>query len=52
MTVHSMMAGGEFSLVQNHLKSKSSACPNDPDLGFGAGNCDGTRAISVKALTE
>ncbi len=41
-----------FTVSVNHLKSKGSACPDDPDLGDGAGNCNLTRKAAAKALVE
>jgi predicted extracellular nuclease len=38
-----------FTLAVNHLKSKGSECPNDPDLGDGQGNCNLTRTAAVRA---
>lgn len=41
-----------FTVAVNHLKSKSSACENDPDLGDGAGNCNLTRTSAAAALVK
>lgn len=41
-----------FTVSVNHLKSKGSACPDDPDLGDGAGNCNLTRKAAAEALVE
>ena len=32
-----------LTIAVNHLKSKGSACPGDPDVGDGQGNCNLTR---------
>ncbi|WP_243075893.1 ExeM/NucH family extracellular endonuclease [Microbacterium sp. SS28] len=48
-------AGGEpFTVVVNHLKSKSSACTaaGDPDTGDGSGNCNQTRTAAAEALAD
>jgi hypothetical protein len=44
--------GGVFTVAVNHLKSKGSACVNDPDLGDGAGNCNLTRQTAAQALVD
>jgi uncharacterized protein len=45
--------GLAFTVVVNHLKSKGSACtPDDPDLGDGQGNCNGTRTLAAQALAD
>ena len=46
--------GGRFTVIVNHLKSKSSACDDigDPDTGDGQGNCNLTRTTAAIALTE
>lgn len=44
--------GGVFTIAVNHLKSKGSACPDDPDLGDGAGNCNLTRTAAAHALVD
>jgi len=41
-----------FTVSVNHLKSKGSACADDPDLGDGAGNCNLTRKAAAEALVE
>ncbi len=47
-------AGGEVTVVVNHLKSKGSACDDvgDPDLEDGAGNCNLTRTAAAEAMTD
>lgn len=40
----------EFAVMVNHLKSKGSACANDPDLNDGQGNCNRTRARAAEAI--
>ena len=46
--------GGVFTLAENHLKSKGSACDDvgDPDTGDGAGNCNLTRKAAAEALVD
>jgi predicted extracellular nuclease len=44
--------GKTFTVAVNHLKSKSSACPDDPDLGDGQGNCNLTRTAAAQALVD
>lgn len=49
--------GGRFTVVVNHLKSKSSSCagniapvPSDPDVGDGQGDCNQTRSQAAREL--
>ena len=42
----------KFTVVVNHLKSKGSACANDPDIGDGQGNCNQVRTRAAKALAK
>jgi predicted extracellular nuclease len=46
--------GARFTVVVNHLKSKSSACDDvgDPDVGDGQGNCNQTRTKAAQALVR
>ncbi len=44
--------GKRLTVVVNHLKSKGSACPGDPDLGDGQGNCNQTRTAAARALVD
>ena len=44
--------GGIFTVAVNHLKSKGSACEDDPDTGDGAGNCNVTRTLAAQALVD
>ncbi len=44
--------GALLTVSVNHLKSKGSACSGDPDLGDGAGNCNGTRTQAAAALAD
>ncbi|MFC8680728.1 ExeM/NucH family extracellular endonuclease [Microbacterium ureisolvens] len=44
-------SGDEFVVSVNHLKSKGSACPEDPDANDGQGNCADVREAAAKALT-
>jgi predicted extracellular nuclease len=45
-------SGGRLTVVVNHLKSKGSACPGDPDALDGQGNCSGTRTAAAAALVD
>ena len=38
------------TVAVNHLKSKGSECPGDPDAGDGQGNCNLTRLRAAQAL--
>ena len=44
------VSGSVLTVAVNHLKSKGSACPGDPDLGDGAGNCNLVRKRAAAAL--
>jgi len=44
--------GARFTVVVNHLKSKGSTCPGDPDVGDGQGNCNLTRKAAAQALVD
>ena len=44
--------GETFVVAVNHLKSKGSACPDDPDLLDGQGNCNLTRKAAAEALVD
>ena len=44
--------GHALTVVVNHLKSKGSACPGDPDTGDGSGNCNVTRTQAAAALAD
>ncbi|MFE5408304.1 ExeM/NucH family extracellular endonuclease [Microbacterium sp. NPDC056569] len=44
--------GEEFVVSVNHLKSKGSACPEDPDANDGQGNCADVRKDAATALTK
>ncbi len=44
--------GERLTVVVNHLKSKGSACPGDPDTGDGQGNCNLTRTRAATALVN
>jgi predicted extracellular nuclease len=41
--------GERLTVAINHLKSKGSACANDPDTGDGQGNCNLTRTAAAQA---
>lgn len=45
-------SGQKITIVVNHLKSKGSACPGDPDLGDGQGNCNQVRTRAARALAR
>ncbi len=53
-TFTELEAGGEVTVVVNHLKSKGSACTafGDPDTGDGQGNCNLTRTLAAEALVD
>lgn len=60
-TFEEIATGARFTVVVNHLKSKGSACtddpdvPNDfddPDIGDGQGNCNLTRKAAAEALVD
>ena len=42
----------KLTVLVNHLKSKGSACPGDPDTGDGAGNCNQTRTNAAEAIVD
>ena len=42
----------KFVVAVNHLKSKGSACADDPDNGDGQGNCNLTRKAAAQALVD
>ena len=46
--------GDRLNVVVNHLKSKGSPCDdvNDPNIGDGQGNCNGTRTNAALALAD
>jgi predicted extracellular nuclease len=44
--------GGVVTVAVNHLKSKGSACPGDPDTGDGQGNCNLTRTAAAEAIVN
>jgi hypothetical protein len=51
-TFESVETGGRVTVVVNHLKSKGSPCPGDPDAGDGQGNCNQTRVDAAEALVD
>lgn len=53
-TFMSNATGARFTVVVNHLKSKSSDCNDvgDPDVGDGQGNCNQTRTKAARALVR
>jgi predicted extracellular nuclease len=44
--------GGVFTVAVNHLKSKGSECPGEPDIGDGQGNCNLTRLAAARAQVD
>jgi predicted extracellular nuclease len=44
--------GVPFVVAVNHLKSKGSACVDDPDPGDGQGNCNLTRLAAAQAMVD
>ena len=42
----------KLTILVNHLKSKGSACADDPDTGDGSGNCNGTRTNAAEAIVD
>jgi len=44
------LSGEQFIVAVNHLKSKGSACTDDPDTGDGQGNCNQTRLAAAQAM--
>ncbi len=51
-TFEENLTGERFTVAVNHLKSKGSACPGDPDTGDGQGNCNLTRTRAATALVN
>jgi predicted extracellular nuclease len=51
-TFTSNTVGEAVTVAVNHLKSKGSACVDDPDLGDGAGNCNITRTNAAIAQVQ
>lgn len=51
-TFEERATGERFNVAVNHLKSKGSACTDDPDTGDGQGNCNLTRVAAVQTMTE
>jgi predicted extracellular nuclease len=48
-TFEQLSTGERLTVAVNHLKSKGSACPGDPDTGDGQGNCNQTRRAAAQA---
>ena len=46
------LSGEQFIVAVNHLKSKGSACTDDPDLDDGQGNCNLTRLAAAQAMVD
>ena len=51
-TFEELATAARFTVAVNHLKSKGSACPGDPDTGDGQGNCNLTRLAAAQALVD
>jgi uncharacterized protein len=51
-TFDEVATGGRVTVSVNHLKSKGSACANDPDTGDGQGNCNGVRTAAAGAIAR
>ena len=51
-TFDEIATGDRVTVSVNHLKSKGSACTNDPDTGDGQGNCNLTRTAAAEAIAE
>ncbi len=49
-TFEENLSGAQFTVVNNHLKSKGSECPGDPDTG--QGNCNLVRQAAADALGD
>lgn len=45
-------SAGIATVAVNHLKSKGSECPGDPDTGDGQGNCNLTRTAAAEAIVN
>ena len=41
-----------LTVAVNHLKSKGTPCPADPDMGDGQGNCANVRNLAAAALAD
>jgi predicted extracellular nuclease len=51
-TFTEISSGARFTVSVNHLKSKGSACTDDPDTGDGQGNCNVTRTQAAEAIVD
>jgi predicted extracellular nuclease len=51
-TFDEVATGARVTVSVNHLKSKGSACPGDPDAGDGQGNCNGVRTAAAEAIAR
>lgn len=51
-TFEEKATGARFNVAVNHLKSKGSACVDDPDTGDGQGNCNLTRLNAARQMAE
>lgn len=47
-----LQTGGEVAVVVNHLKSKGSACPGEPEDPNGQGNCNIVRTHAAEAMVD
>jgi hypothetical protein len=53
-TFRSVASGGQLTVVNNHLKSKSSSCASDgdPKVGDGQSHCSATRNAGAAAMID
>ena len=51
-TFRDLSSGQVLTVAVNHLKSKGTACPEDPDTGDGSGNCNTVRTNAAAALVD
>lgn len=47
-----LQTGGDVAVVVNHLKSKGSACPGEPEDPNGQGNCNIVRTQAAAAMVD
>lgn len=47
-----LQTGGDVAVVVNHLKSKGSACPGEPEDPNGQGNCNLVRTAAAEAMVD
>jgi hypothetical protein len=51
-TFEHLASGERLTVAVNHLKSKGTPCPADPDIGDGQGNCNNVRTQAAAALAD